>query len=94
VEVTAQWDDRTDDDKYLPWVPKTHEALKPFISPNAYTNLSSDQGAAWLRGAYGTLDKWERIVRLKQEWDPENRFSYNKNIARAVESFSPVRAGQ
>jgi FAD/FMN-containing dehydrogenase len=87
-EVTAQWDDRDDDVNYMPWVDETFTELKPFVPANAYTNLSSDQGAEWLRGAYGSTDKWERIVRLKQEWDPNNLFSYNKNIARAIETSS------
>jgi FAD/FMN-containing dehydrogenase len=91
-EVMAQWDEGDDDEKYMPWVPQTNAALKPFVATNAYTNLSSDQGADWLCGAYGTAAKWERIVRLKQEWDPENRFSFNKNITRAAASSSLARA--
>ena len=92
-EATAQWDDRDDDARYLPWVAETAAALKPFVATNAYTNLSSDQGAAWLRGAYGPAEKWERVVRLKQEWDPENRFCFNKNVARAAQS-SPLAAAR
>jgi FAD/FMN-containing dehydrogenase len=93
-EVTAQWDHPDDDEKYMPWVPQTNAALKPFAATNAYTNLSSDQGADWLRGAYGTPEKWERIVRVKQEWDPENRFSYNKNITRAATSEPLAQAAR
>jgi FAD/FMN-containing dehydrogenase len=85
-EVTAQWDHRDHDAKYMPWVAQTMAALQPFIATNAYTNLSSDRGADWLRRAYGPAAKWERIVRLKQRWDPENRFSFNKNITRAAGS--------
>lgn len=87
-EATAQWDDRDDDAQYMAWVTQTAAALQPFVATNAYTNLCSDQGADWLRGAYGSPEKWDRIVRLKQEWDPENRFCFNKNITRAAESLS------
>jgi FAD/FMN-containing dehydrogenase len=85
LEAMIQWDSREDDPMYMPWVDQTIAALQPFMATNAYTNLSSDRGAEWLRGAYGPAEKWERIVALKQEWDPQNRFSYNKNISRAAE---------
>jgi FAD/FMN-containing dehydrogenase len=88
-EVTAQWDNPDEDGKYMPWVVETMAALQPSVATNAYTNLSSDRGAEWLRGAYGSGEKWDRIVRLKEEWDPKNLFSFNKNVARAAKS-SPV----
>ena len=85
-EATVQWDSREDDAMFMPWVDETIAALQPFMTTNAYTNLSSDRGAHWLRQAYGPPEKWGRIVGLKREWDPRNRFSYNKNVARAAET--------
>jgi FAD/FMN-containing dehydrogenase len=84
-EATVQWDSREDDAMFMPWVDETIAALQPFMTTNAYTNLSSDRGAHWLREAYGPPEKWGRIVGLKREWDPRNRFSYNKNVARAAQ---------
>ena len=46
------------------------------------------RGAEWLRNLYGSEEKWKRIVALKQQWDPENRLSYNKNVTRALEPIA------
>ena len=84
-EVASEWDDRADDAEYAPWVDLTIAEFTAELAANAYTNLTADRGPAWLRGAYGSEEKWKRIVELKRSWDPHNRLSYNKNVTRAVE---------
>jgi hypothetical protein len=88
-ETLGQWDPVESDAEYEGWVDGTMDALVPFSLKNGYVNLSTDRGAEWLRGLYGSEEKWKRIVALKQEWDPDNRLSHNKNIIRALE---PVAA--
>jgi hypothetical protein len=88
-EVLGQWDPVEADEAYQGWVDGTMDALTPYSLKNGYVNLSTDRGAEWLRGLYGSEEKWKRIVALKQEWDPDNRLSHNKNIIRALE---PVAA--
>lgn len=84
-EVASEWDERADDAQYAPWVDETIADFTTDLAANAYTNLTADRGAEWLRGAYGSPEKWNRIVELKRTWDPDNRLSYNKNVTRAVE---------
>jgi len=79
-EVAVAWDSRADDAEYSTWVDETMAVFDPFLASNAYVNLTGDRGPEWLRGAYGSAEKWNRIVELKRTWDPENRFSYNKNV--------------
>ncbi|MET4781537.1 FAD-binding oxidoreductase [Glaciihabitans sp. UYNi722] len=86
LEVASEWDDGSDDSEYSPWVDVTIAEFSTDLATNAYTNLTADRGPEWLRGAYGSQDKWDRIVELKRVWDPNNRFAYNKNVTRAVES--------
>lgn len=83
-EIAGQWDPQTSDEEYVPWVDGTLAAMMPHATVNAYINLSADRGAQWLRAAYGSPEKWERILSLKRTWDPDNRLSYNKNVLRAV----------
>jgi len=83
-EVASEWDSGADDAEYAPWVDETMAVFTPYLASNAYTNLTADRGAEWLRGAYGSEAKWQRIVELKRTWDPHNRLSYNKNVTRAV----------
>ena len=87
-EVLGQWDPPEADEEYIGWVDGTMEAIDPFALSNAYVNLSTDRGAEWLKNLYGSEEKWERIVALKQEWDPQNRLSHNKNVTRAVEALA------
>jgi FAD/FMN-containing dehydrogenase len=85
LEATAMWEDPEADDAYLGWIEDIVADLAPDFSTSSYVNLCSDRGPEWLRGVYGSPQKWERIVALKQEWDPENRLRHNKNVARAAE---------
>jgi FAD/FMN-containing dehydrogenase len=87
-EVLGQWDPAESDDEYVEWVDGVMNALIPLARTNGYVNLSTDRGAEWLRGLYGSQEKWDRIVALKQEWDPDNRLSYNKNVFRAQEAVA------
>lgn len=83
-EAAGQWDPATSDGEYMRWVDDTMAALAPHARTNAYINLTADRGPQWLRGAYGSPEKWERIVSLKRKWDPDNRLSHNKNVIRAL----------
>jgi FAD/FMN-containing dehydrogenase len=82
-EVLGQWDGEEHDAVYDGWVDGVMDALKPFSLRNGYVNLSTDQGPDWLQGLYGSEEKWNRLRRLKAEWDPDNRLSHNKNIPAA-----------
>lgn len=83
-EVSAHWDSPDDDPAYVGWVAETDALFGPAASASAYVNLSGERDDRWLRGAYGSPAKWERLVELKRTWDPDNRFAYNKNILRAA----------
>jgi FAD/FMN-containing dehydrogenase len=87
-EVLGQWDPPDKDDEYVAWVDGTMDVIDDFALSNAYVNLSTDRGAEWLKNLYGSEEKWERIVALKQEWDPKNLLSHNKNVTRAVEALA------
>ncbi|MHB8695684.1 MAG: FAD-binding oxidoreductase [Solirubrobacteraceae bacterium] len=84
-ETLGQWDPPEKDEEYIGWVDGTMNALVPFSLKSGYINLSTDRGPKWLRELYGSEDKWKRIVALKQEFDPDNRLSHNKNVIRALE---------
>jgi hypothetical protein len=87
-EVLGQWDPVEKDGEYDGWVDGVMDALSPYSLRNGYINLSTDRGAEWLEGLYGSREKWERVCRLKAEWDPQNRLSHNKNVTRALQTLA------
>jgi FAD/FMN-containing dehydrogenase len=56
------------------------EAMRPWGAGKAPPNfINTDEGAARLRASYGD-EKFERLVALKDKYDPDNVFALNQNI--------------
>jgi len=77
--VETVWDEPARDDAHIQWGRATMAALKPFTSPGQYVNDVIEAGEGIARGIYGDL-KYQRLVNLKQAWDPGNVFRLNHNI--------------
>jgi FAD/FMN-containing dehydrogenase len=53
--------------------------MRPFMSGGTYVNyLGADAGTEAVRAAYGPA--YERLVTLKDRYDPHNVFRLNQNI--------------
>jgi hypothetical protein len=57
------------------------EAMRPYETGATYANFLELDGASpdRVRAAYSPED-WERLVELKDRYDPENLFRFNRNI--------------
>jgi FAD/FMN-containing dehydrogenase len=66
------------------WVGRFWNALRPHAagSGDGYVNGTSDYRDAQVRGSYGAA-KYERLARVKAEYDPANLFHGNANITPA-----------
>jgi FAD/FMN-containing dehydrogenase len=53
--------------------------MRPYSIAGAAPNFFSPEGSERLRSTFGA-EKYDRLVALKREWDPENVFSWNQNI--------------
>jgi hypothetical protein len=51
-----------------------------FTTPGMSLNFTTDQDEARVRAFYGAPEKFERLVALKNEYDPYNVFRLNANI--------------
>ncbi len=61
------------------WSRNYWEAVHPFNSEGGYVNfMMDDEGAARIKASYGS--NFERLVALKQKFDPTNVFRVNQNI--------------
>ena len=66
------------------WVRGFFDALVPFSSNSGgYVNFMNDIDEDRVRTAYGPA-KYDRLARIKAEYDPENLFHMNANIKPAV----------
>ncbi|MEQ1910394.1 MAG: FAD-binding oxidoreductase [Vicinamibacterales bacterium] len=66
------------------WVRNFWDAMRPHASgAGGYVNFLVEQDEDRVRTSYGA-DKYERLARIKAEYDPENVFHLNANIRPAV----------
>jgi FAD/FMN-containing dehydrogenase len=67
------------------WVRAFWSALLPFASnPGGYLNFMAEYEENRVRAAYGAA-KYERLARIKAQYDPENVFRHNANIKPALQ---------
>ena len=74
----SNWTDRSESEKNIQWTRECSEALRPFLATGSYGNYPSDEGDAVVRAAYGP--NYERLVALKNKYDPTNFFRMNQNV--------------
>jgi hypothetical protein len=77
----SMWMDPAEDERNTAWARGFAEAMRAFGLDRALPNfIEPDEGVARLRASYGQ-DKYDRLVELKNKWDPQNLFRMNQNIA-------------
>jgi FAD binding domain/Berberine and berberine like len=74
----SNWADPSESEKNVRWTRAFWEAMRPFLVEGSYGNYVSDEGDAFARAAYGP--NYERLVALKNKYDPTNFFRMNHNI--------------
>lgn len=81
--VVSEWLDPNDDEKNIAWARATHDALRPHMVQESYVNYQTeDETENTLAQAYGP--NYERLVALKNKFDPTNVFHLNQNIRPTV----------
>ncbi len=71
--------DPANNDKIIAWTKNYYDALHPYSAGGAYVNfLMGDEGEDRVKATYG--DNYERLVAIKNKYDPENLFRVNQNI--------------
>ncbi len=67
------------------WVRSFWEALRPHSrGPGSYVNFMAEYDEDRVRASYGA-SKYERLARIKAEYDPDNLFHLNANIKPALQ---------
>jgi FAD/FMN-containing dehydrogenase len=73
------WRDRALDDACRSWARAATDTCAPYATAGRYVNDVAEVGVDVARMIYGDA-KYERLVALKREWDPDNVFRLNQNI--------------
>jgi FAD/FMN-containing dehydrogenase len=82
------WENPADDEKVIEANRAFTDAMRPFATGAAYLNFTPEGDR--VRDAFG--GKYERLVALKDEYDPENLFRGNQNIKPSRASGEPALA--
>jgi hypothetical protein len=64
------------------WAREFWEAMQPFSTGGVYVNYlgrEGDEGVERIQAAYGA-EKYQRLLALKEKYDPTNLFRLNQNI--------------
>jgi FAD/FMN-containing dehydrogenase len=73
------WTDPAIDDACRAWARAAIAEMEPYATVGRYVNDVVEVGDDVVRTIYGDA-KYERLVALKREWDPDNVFRLNQNI--------------
>jgi FAD/FMN-containing dehydrogenase len=84
LSVDSIWDDKADTDRVLAYSRKYLADMEPYSPGGLYVNFSGlgEEGEKLVRAAYGS--HYDRLVALKNKYDPTNLFRVNQNIKPSV----------
>jgi FAD/FMN-containing dehydrogenase len=80
VHPFALWDDPADDERMITWARAFRGDLREYVTGDVYLNFVGDEGAARVRSGYAP-GSYERLARVKREWDPDGVFRAHGYVA-------------
>lgn len=95
--VWSNWVSSSESEENIKWSRRCWDAMRPFMAHGSYVNYLEDEGDPLARAAYGP--NYDRLVALKNKYDPTNFFRMNHNIKPAevggtkTGDLGAVRAG-
>ena len=72
------WSDPAADEANIAWARDMYAVLRPFGMGGVYVNNLGDEGHERVKAAYG--ENYDRLVKLKRKFDPDNLFRLNQNV--------------
>src|SRR3954468_9930174 len=83
VHPFALWEDAADDERTIDWARGYRPLLRPWATGGVYLNFVGDEGRRRVRAGFGA-ENYERLARVKADWDPDNVFRGNQNVRPAA----------
>src|SRR5215207_4096589 len=82
--ILSQWADPADSEKNIEWTRAFFEAMQPFFERGVYVNNLGEEGEDRVKAAYGA--NYDRLLTLKDKYDPTNLFRLNQNFRPTAQS--------
>ncbi|WP_280552739.1 FAD-binding oxidoreductase [Halomonas sp. 25-S5] len=82
MNVHGRWQDPAEDDRVREWARGVFRDTSPFATGGGYVNFLTEDEAGRVDSAYG--QNYARLQEVKRQYDPDNLFRINQNIAPAV----------
>ena len=76
--VLSSWAEASEAERNIAWTRECWDAMRPFMVPGAYVNYLEEEADPRARAAYGA--NHDRLVALKNRYDPGNLFRINHNV--------------
>lgn len=78
LNVHARWEAAADDQRCIAWARDFFDASAPYATGGVYINFMTEEEGDRVAAAYGA--GYQRLIRLKEKYDPGNLFRLNQNI--------------
>lgn len=78
TNLLANWQDANSDAVHISWIRSLFKKLRPAMTPGVYVNFMSGDEQERVPEAY--QQRWERMVAVKTQYDPDNFFRLNQNV--------------
>lgn len=82
LNVHARWEAAEDDQRCIAWAREFFDASAPYATGGVYINFMTEEEGDRVAAAYGEC--YQRLIELKQKYDPDNLFRLNQNIKPAT----------
>ncbi len=82
LNINTRWTDPAESDRHVEWTRGFWEAVQPASVGATYINFMGEEGEDRIRAAHGL--NYDRLVELKDRYDPGNLFRVNQNIRPSV----------
>jgi hypothetical protein len=78
MNLLANWSDASADGANISWIRGLFDKLRPAMKPGVYVNFMSGDEQDRVPEAYHA--RWDRMVAVKTQYDPDNFFRLNQNV--------------
>lgn len=82
LHILGMWPNPAENDTNIAWVRNIAAALQPWEQAGTYLNYLMDEGEQKIKDSFGA--HFDRMVALKNQYDPTNLFHLNQNIKPTV----------